>query len=144
MSTPGIYFDPIKNVIRCAHSFIRRNCLTKEVFGCWSLTISRALSVTLLSLLHAGTDIRCVSMTTEGPVPIPLCVNDTIEAVTTRLEALPRSQQVIDPSKLLAWVRQTQGKVDMVLLATHSTNPVEDKVSNEIVKLQSERFGPKA
>ena len=83
-------------------------------------------------------------MTTQGPVPIPLCVNDTIEAVTTRLEALPRSLQVIDPSKLLAWVRQTQGKVDMVLLATHSTNPVEDKVSNEIVKLQSERFGPKA
>ena len=106
-----------------------RSSLTDESFGCWALSISRSLSVTLLSLLHAGADIRLVSMAPESFAPIPLSVGDTIEAVTARLEALPRSGQTIDPSKLLTWVRQTQGKVDLVLLATHSTNPVEDRVS---------------
>ena len=109
-----------------------RNNLTDESFGCWPLSISRSLSVTLLSLLHAGADIRLVSMTPEGPAPIPLGVGDTVQAVTARLESLPRSGQIIDPSKLLTWVRQTQGMVDLVLLATHSTNPVEDRVSHTL------------
>ena len=106
-----------------------RSSLTDESFGCWALSIARSLSVTLLSLLHAGADIRLVSMVPESYSPIPLSVGDTIEAVTARLEALPRSGQVIDPSKLLTWARKTQGKVDLVLLATHSTNPVENRVS---------------
>jgi len=114
---------PVKMVV-CVDT---RNSLTDESFGCWGLSISRSLSVTLLSLLHAGADIRLVTMTPEGPAPIALGVLDTIESVSARLEALPRSTQVIDPSKLLTWVRQSHGKVDLVLLATHSTNPVEDR-----------------
>lgn len=114
-----------------------RSSLTDESFGCWALSISRSLSVTLLSLLHAGADIRLVSMAPESFPPIPLSVGDTIEAVTARLEALPRSGQTIDPSKLLTWVRQTQGKVDLVLLATHSTNPVEDRIG---LWVQMEQF----
>ena len=116
---------PVKMVV-CVDT---RNSLTDESFGCWGLSISRSLAVTLLSLLHAGADIRLVTMTPEGPAPLALGVGDTIEAVAARLEALPRSTQVIDPSKLLTWVRQSHGKVDLVLLATHSTNPVEDRVS---------------
>jgi len=114
-----------------------RSSLTDESFGCWGLSIARSLSVTLLSLLHAGADIRLVTMTPDGPAPSPLSVGDTVQALTARLEALPRSAQVIDPSKLLTWVRQTQGKVDLVLLATHSTNPVEDRTG---LWVQMEQF----
>ena len=88
------------------------------------VSISRSLSTLLLSLLHAETDLRLVYMTPEV-TPVPLNKSETVEAVQTRLEALPQNNSM-DPVAVLRWVRASLGSVDLVLVATHSRDQLAD------------------
>ena len=101
-----------------------RNSLQDCCYGAWTLSISRALSTLLLSLLHAETDLRLVYMTPEV-TPVPLNKSETVEAVQTRLEALPQNNSM-DPVAVLRWVRASLGSVDLVLVATHSRDQLAD------------------
>ena len=96
-----------------------------KCFGSWNLSMTRALSVLILSLLQAGTDLNIIYSTGTNN-------NDTkfnklvvtrdmsVEEVETKLSSVQGRSSVLDPAKMLRHIREKQGQTNIVVSVTGS------------------------
>lgn len=101
-----------------------RQCANVSCWGAWDLSCFKAISVTVLSLLHANMDLTLSYFTEDSLGFIEVSTRDEVGSIMEKLKKASEasSRGRVSPEKVLRWngeERQGQGK-ELVLCITAS------------------------
>ena len=97
-----------------------RQCAKNKCWGSWDLSCLRALTVTILSLVHANTNLTLSYITENRLAFIEVSTEDNMASVMHKLQSVSQTAEKLRPEKVLRWGREVKHS-DLVLCVTASS-----------------------
>ena len=106
-------------------------CARHKCWGAWNLSCLRAVSVTILSLVHSKMDVTVSYFTNEGVAFIEVSTSDSVTSLVEKLREVSKSGGRVRPEAVLRSDREAGRAKDLVLCVTAS-DIVQQEAKEEV------------